>query len=311
MKVFVAGATGALGKPLVARLVENGHEVTGMTRTGSKQDLLRSLGARPVVADALDPDAVARAVAEAEPDVIAHELTAIGTFNPRRMERDFAATNRLRTEGTDHLLSAGQAVGVRRFVAQGVAGFGAYARSGGPVKSEEDPLDPAPVREMRETLAAIRYLEEAVIGARWTEGIVLRYGAFYGPGTSLAPGADQFELVRRRKFPLVGDGEAVWSFIHVADAAEATVAAIEHGTRGVYNVVDDDPAPVAEWLPALAQTLGAKKPVRVPRFIGRVFAGEAGVVMMTEVRGASNAKAKRELGWRPAHPSWRQGFAAA
>jgi nucleoside-diphosphate-sugar epimerase len=306
----VAGATGAIGRQLVPRLVAAGHEVHGMTRSEAKQALLDELGAGPVVADALDPDQVAEAVGRARPDVIVHQLTALAGVE-RYTERDAAPTNRLRTEGTDHLLSAGQAVGVRRFVAQGVAGFGAYARSGGPVKSEEDPLDPAPVREMRETLAAIRYLEEAVIGARWTEGIVLRYGAFYGPGTSLAPGADQFELVRRRKFPLVGDGEAVWSFIHVADAAEATVAAIEHGTRGVYNVVDDDPAPVAEWLPALAQTLGAKKPVRVPRFIGRVFAGEAGVVMMTEVRGASNAKAKRELGWRPAHPSWRQGFAAA
>ena len=164
---------------------------------------------------------------------------------------------------------------------------------------------------MRETLAAIRHLEVAVLGARWTEGIVLRYGAFYGPGTSMAPGGEQFELVRRRKFPLVGDGGGVFSFIHVADAAEATVAAVEHGSRGAYNVVDDDPAPVAEWLPALAQTLGAKTPMRVPRFIGRLFAGEAGVVMMTDARGASNAKARRELGWRPAHPSWRQGLTAA
>jgi nucleoside-diphosphate-sugar epimerase len=196
-------------------------------------------------------------------------------------------------------------------VAQGVAGYGAYARSGGPVKSEEDPLDPAPVREMRETLAAIRHLEEAVLGAEWTEGIVLRYGVFYGPGTSLAPGEEQFELVRKRKFPVVGDGRGVWSFIHTVDAAEATVAAVERGSRGVYNVVDHDPAPVAEWLPALAQTLGAKKPMRVPRFIGRLAAGEAGVVMMTDIRGASNAKAKRELAWRPTHPSWRQGFAAA
>jgi nucleoside-diphosphate-sugar epimerase len=179
------------------------------------------------------------------------------------------------------------------------------------VKSEEDPLDPAPVREMRETLAAASHLEEAVIGAEWTEGIVLRYGAFYGPGTSLAPGEEQFELVRKRKFPLVGDGGGVWSFIHVADAAEATVAAVERGSRGVYNVVDDDPAPVAEWLPVLAQQLGAKQPMRVPRFIGRLFAGEAGLVMMTEIRGASNAKAKRELAWRPTHPSWRRGFAAA
>jgi nucleoside-diphosphate-sugar epimerase len=244
--------------------------------------------------------------------VIVHQLTAIPPLlDLRHFDRDFALTNRLRTEGTDHLLSAGQAVGVRRFVAQGIAGYGAYARTGGPVKTEEDPLDPTPAREMRETLAAIRHLEEAVLGARWTEGIVLRYGHFYGPGTSLAPGAEQVELVRKRKFPLVGDGGGVWSFIHVADAAEATVAAVEHGSRGVYNIVDDDPAPVAEWLPALAQELGAKKPMRVPRFVGRLFAGEAGVVMMTEVRGASNAKAKRELGWRPAHPSWRQGLAAA
>jgi nucleoside-diphosphate-sugar epimerase len=243
--------------------------------------------------------------------VIVHELTAIGGLDMRHFDRDFALTNRLRTEGTDHLLSAGQAVGVRRFVAQGVASYGMYARTGGPVKSEADPLDPTPVSEMRQTLAAVRHLEAAVLGAEWTQGIVLRYGAFYGPGTSMAPGEAQFELVRGRKFPLVGDGGGVWSFIHVADAAEATVAAIERGSRGVYNVVDDDPAPVAEWLPALARELGAKKPMRVPRFIGRVFAGEAGVMMMTDVRGASNAKAKRELVWRPSHASWRQGFATA
>jgi nucleoside-diphosphate-sugar epimerase len=311
MRVFVAGATGAIGKQLVPRLVAAGHEVHGMTRSESKQTMLSELGAVPVIADALDPDQVAEAVGSARPDVIVHELTAIGALDMRHFDRDFALTNRLRTEGTDHLLSAGQAVGVRRFVAQGIAGYGAYARTGGPIKTEEDPLDSAPAREMRETLAAIRHLEQAVLDARWTEGIVLRYGAFYGPGTSLAPGEEQFELVRKRKFPLVGDGGGVWSFIHVADAAAATVAAVEHGGRGVYNVVDDDPAPVAEWLPALAQELGAKKPMRVPRFIGRLFAGEAGVVMMTDVRGASNAKAKRELGWRPAHPSWRQGFTAA
>ncbi len=311
MRVFVAGATGAIGKQLVPRLVEAGHEVHGMTRSESKQAMLDELGAVPVVADALDPDQVAEAVGRARPDVIVHQLTAIGAVDMRHFDRDFALTNRLRTEGTDHLLSAGQAVGVRRFVAQGVGGYGVYVRTGGPVKTEEDPLDPTPAREMRETLAAIRHLEEAVLGAEWTEGIVLRYGVFYGPGTSMAPGEEQFEMIRRRKFPLVGDGGGVWSFIHVADAAEATVAAVEHGSRGVYNVVDDDPAPVAKWLPALAEELGAKKPVRVPRFIGRLFAGEAGVVMMTELRGASNAKAKRELGWRPAHPSWRQGLAAA
>lgn len=311
MKVFVAGATGAIGTQLVPRLVAAGHEVDGMTRSASKKAMLSDLGATPVVADALDPDQVAEAVARSKPDVIVHQLTAIGAIDMRHFDRSFAITNRLRTEGTDHLLSAGQAVGVRRFVAQGVAGYGAYARTGAAVKTEQDPLESEPAREMGETLAAIRHLEEAVLGAGWTEGIVLRYGAFYGPGTTMAPGEEQFELIRQRKFPLVGDGGGVWSFIHIADAADATVAAVEHGTRGVYNVVDDDPAPVAEWLPTLAQTLGARKPMRVPRFVGRLFAGEAGVVMMTEIRGASNAKAKRELAWRPEHPSWRQGFAAA
>ena len=280
-----------------------------MTRSESKQAMLYDLGAVPVVADALDPDQVADAVGRARPDVIVHELTAIGTVDTRRMEQAFAATNRLRTEGTDHLLSAGHAVGVRRFVAQ--SNIAAYARTGAAVKSEEDQYDPSPAREMRANLTAMRHLESAVLDASWTEGIVLRYGWFYGPGTSMAPGEESFEMVRKRKFPLVGAGGAVWSFVHIADAAEATVAAIEHGSRGIYNVVDDDPAAVAEWLPALAQELGAKKPMRVPRFIGRLFAGEAGVVMMTEIRGASNAKAKRELSWRPAHPSWRQGFASA
>jgi nucleoside-diphosphate-sugar epimerase len=233
-----------------------------MTRSESKHAMLAELGAVPVVADALDPDQVARAVAQARPDVIVHQLTAL-TGVERFSERAAAPTNRLRTEGTDYLLSAGHAVGVRRFVAQGVATYGLYARSGGPVKGEEDPIDRAPAREMRGAVAALRHLEEAVLGAEWTEGIVLRYGAFYGPGTSLAPGEVQFELIRKRKFPLVGDGGGVWSFIHIADAAEATVAAVEHGSRGIYNVVDDDPAPVAEWLPALAHELGAKKPMRV------------------------------------------------
>ena len=310
MRVFVAGATGAIGRQLVPRLVAAGHEVVGMTRSASKRALLRELGAEPVVADALDADQVAEAVARAMPEVIVHELTAIGGLNLRHFDRDFALTNRLRGEGTDYLLSAGHAIGVRRFVAQSYGSWW-YERTGGPVKSEEDPLDPSPAREMRESAAAIRHLEQAVLSAAWTEGIVLRYGWFYGPGTSMAPGADGFESVRKGQFPIVGDGCGVVSFIHIADAAEATLAAVERGHRGIYNVVDDDPAPVAEWLPALAQTLGAKQPMRVPRFIGRLFAGEAGVVLMTEARGASNAKAKRELAWRPAHPSWRQGFAAA
>ncbi len=307
MRVLVAGATGAIGRQLVPRLVAAGHEVHGMTRSESKQTMLYELGAVPAVADALDPDQVAEAVARARPDVIVHQLTAIPvSLDLRHFDRDFALTNRLRTEGTDYLLSAGQAVGVRRFVAQSNGAF-VYARTGGPVKGEEDPLDPSPAREMRTLMAAIRHLEQAVLGAGWTEGVVLRYGAFYGPGTSMAPGAEQFELIRRRRFPLVGDGGGVWSFIHIADAADATVAAVAHGGRGVYNVVDDDPAPVAEWLPTLARTLGARQPMRL---IGRLFAGEAGVVLMTGLRGASNAKAQRELGWRPAHPSWRRGFAA-
>src|SRR4051794_23423964 len=309
MKIFVAGATGAIGRQLLPRLVQAGHEVHGMTRTTSKQGLLRELGAVPVVADALDPDQVADAVRAAQPEVIVHELTAIPeVLDMRHFDRDFAPTNRLRTEGTDYLLSAAQAVGVRRFVAQGGSADGTYVRSGAGVKSEEDPLEASPPREMLQTLAALRHLEEAVLGADWTEGIVLRYGAFYGPGTSMAPGEEQFELVRKRKFPLVGDGRGVWSFIHVADAADATVAALERGSRGIYNIVDDEPAPVSEWLPVLAEEVGAKKPLRVPRFVGRLAGGETAVVMMTELRGASNAKAKRELGWRPAHSTWRRGF---
>ncbi len=311
MRVFVAGSTGAIGKQLLPRLIVAGHEVHGMTRSESKQAMLTELGVVPVIADALDPDQVAEAVGKARPEVIVHQLSAIpASLNFRHIDRDFELTNRLRIEGTDNLLAAAQAVGVQRFVAQSNGAF-LYARTGGPVKDEEDPIDSTPAPVMRPLIDAIRYLETAVIGAQWTEGVVLRYGGFYGPGTSMAPGAEQVELVRKRRFPMVGDGGGVWSFIHVADAADATVAAIEHGSRGIYNVVDDDPAPVAEWLPALAEELGAKKPMRVPRFVGRLFAGEAGVEMMTELRGASNAKAKQELGWFPVHASWRQGFEAA
>lgn len=309
MRVFLAGASGALGKQLVPRLVAAGHEVFGTTRSAVNAEALRGLGARPLVLDALDPDQVARAVAAAEPEAIVHELTALsGTIDLRHFERSFELTNRLRTEATDHLLSAGRAVGVKRIVAQSFAGW-PYARQGGPVKSEEDPLDPHPIAPMRGTLAAIRRLEEAVTGAEWTVGIALRYGGFYGPGTSLDPdGGEHVELIRRRRFPVVGDGEGVWSFVHIGDAAEATTVAIERGARGVYNVVDDEPAPVREWLPALAAALGGKPPRRVPRLVGRLLAGEVATVMMTEVRGASNAKAKRELGWAPRHPSWRQGI---
>ena len=309
MKILVAGATGALGKQLVPQLVEKGHEVTGMTRSADKAAQIRGMGAEPVVADALDPEAVGRAVSDAAPEVIVHQLTAIPyNVNVRRFDRDFALTNRLRTEGTDHLLSAGRAAGVRRFVAQSFAGW-PFARTGGPVKGEDDPLDLDPPEVFRSTLDAIRYLEAAVTGSDWTEGIVLRYGGFYGPGTSIAPGGAQVEMVRKRRFPIVGDGSGIWSLIHIADAAAATVAAIERGRPGIYNVVDDEPAPVRECLPVLASAVGAKPPRHVPKWLGRLLAGEGATVMMTEGRGASNAKAKRELGWTPRYPSWRQGFA--
>src|SRR5688500_3660895 len=311
MKVFVAGATGALGKQLVPQLVTAGHDVVGMTRSERKVDLLRELGAEPVVADALAGPAVGDSIGAAAPEVIVHPLTAIpSSINPRRFDRDFALTNRLRTEGTDHLLAAGRAVGARRFVAQSFAGWPA-ARIGGPVKREDAPFDPDPPEKLRAMLDAIRHLEEAVTGAGWLEGVVLRYGGFYGPGTTLSadPAAAHSAAVRKRQFPVVGDGAGIWSFIHVDDAAAATAVAVERGERGIYNVVDDDPAPVRDWMPELARALGAKPPRRVPRWLGRVLAGEAATIMMTEVRGASNDKAKRELGWRPRYPSWRQGFA--
>jgi nucleoside-diphosphate-sugar epimerase len=310
MKVFVAGATGALGRQLVPRLVTGGHEVVGLTRTDAKRELVRSLGARPAVADALDPDAVAQAVAEAEPEVIVHELTALsGPLDMRHIDRFFSTTNRLRTEGTDHLLAAGRAVGAHRFVAQSYAGW-PFARTGGPVKSEDDPLDPEPPAALRASLEAIRHLEQAVAGADWAEGIVLRYGGFYGPGTSASsdPDAEMVEVIRKRRFPVIGKGGGVWSFVQIEDAAAATVAAVERGRRGIYNIVDDEPAPVRAWLPALASAVDAKPPRRVPRWLGRLIAGDAATVMMTEVRGASNAKAKRELGWEPGYPTWRQGF---
>jgi nucleoside-diphosphate-sugar epimerase len=283
-----------------------------MTRSESKQQLVRDLGGTPVVADALDRDAVARAVASARPEVIVHQLTAIpGSLDLRHFDRDFATTNRLRTEATDHLLAAGRELGLERFVAQSFAGW-PVARTGPTVKTEDDALDPEPAAPMRESHKAIRHLESAVTGADWTEGVVLRYGGFYGPGTSLSKdGGEQVELIRKRRYPVVGDGAGVWSFVHIEDAADATVAAVERGHRGIYNIVDDEPAPVSAWLPAIAGAVGAKPPRHVPRWLGRLLAGEAATVMMTEIRGASNAKAKRELGWKPGHPSWREGFAGA
>jgi nucleoside-diphosphate-sugar epimerase len=310
MKVFVAGATGAIGKQLVPMLVEGGHEVTGMTRTAAKADLIRSLGGRPAVVDALDPEAVAQAVAESEPEIVIHELTAIDLSSfSRSIDKQFAETNRLRTEGLDHLLTAAKAAGARRFIAQSFAGW-PYKRVGGPVKSEEDLLDDNPPKPVRESLAAIRHLEGAVTRAEGIEGIALRYGGFYGPGTSLAldPPGEQTQMVRRRRFPIVGNGAGTWSLVHIRDAAAATAAAMDRGDPGVYNVVDDDPAPVAVFLPELAKNIGAKPPRHVPRWLGRLVGGEVAVIMMTTIRGASNAKAKRELGWQLRYPSWRLGF---
>jgi 2-alkyl-3-oxoalkanoate reductase len=308
MRIFLAGATGALGSRLVPQLLAAGHEVVGTTRTEAKTKSLRELGAEPVVLDLLDEAATGEAVSRARPDVVVHQATALKGFTDlRKFDEQFAETNRLRTEGTATLLAAARAAGARRFVAQSYAGW-PHARVGGPVKAEDDPLDPHPVEGMSETSAALRRLEELTLGAEGIEGIVLRYGGFYGPGTSLEEGGAYLEAVRGRKFPVVGSGAGVWSFVHIDDAAAATAAAIERGRPGIYNVVDDEPAPVAEWLPALAEAVGAKPPRHVPAWLGRLLGGEPTVVMMTEVRGASNTKAKRELGWTPAHPSWREGF---
>jgi nucleoside-diphosphate-sugar epimerase len=310
MKVFVAGATGAIGRQLVPMLAEGGHQVTAMTRTPAKADVIRSMGARPVVADALDPEAVAQAVGEAGPEAVIHQLTAIDAGSmTRSLDKMFAQTNRLRTEGTDHLLAAASAVGARRFIVQSFAGW-PFERTGGPIKTEDDPLQENPPKTIRQTLAAIKYLERVVTEADGIEGLALRYGGFYGPGTSLAvnPDGEQVEMIRKRRFPVVGSGAGILSLVHIQDAAAATVAALDHGEPGVYNVVDDEPAPMSVVIPEIAKVIGAEPPRRIPRWIGRLIAGEGMTIMMTEVRGASNAKAKRKLGWVLRYPSWRLGI---
>jgi nucleoside-diphosphate-sugar epimerase len=301
MRVFVAGASGAIGTRLVPQLIERGHQVVGTATSQQGAERIRVLGADAIVLDLLDARAVREAVLDAGSEAIIHEATALGDLSDlRHFDRSFAQTNRLRTEGTDALLAAAREAGIERFVAQSFAS-NRYAREGGPVKSEDDPLgDPVP--DMRESEAAMRYEERVVTGAG---GIVLRYGGFYG-----ADNDGLIEPVRKRQFPIVGDGDGVFSFVHLDDAAAATVLALEHDGPGIYNVVDDEPAPVREWLPVLAETLGAKPPRRVPRWLARLFAGEVPAMMATEARGASNAKAKRELGWKPRYASWRQGFAA-
>ena len=311
MKVFVAGGSGAIGRRLVPQLLAAGHDVVAMTRSPGKADVLRSLGADPAVVDALDRASVVQAVSRVEPDVIVHQLTGLtGISSFRNFDKEFELTNRLRTEGTDHLLAAAQASGVRRFVAQSYGNW-IYARTGSALKTEDDPLDPNPPAHQVKSLEAIKYLESRVLGTDGIEGLALRYGGFYGPGTDLSTQGVFTEMVRKRRFPIVGDGAGVWTFLHIDDAASATIAAIERGAPGIYNVVDDEPAPVSRWLPQLAQALGAKPPLHVPVWIGRLAAGEVGVSMMTRIRGASNAKAKRELGWAPQHPNYREGFANA
>lgn len=308
MKIFLAGATGALGRRLVPRLVSNGYQIVGMTRSAEKAESLRSVGVEPVVADGLDRDAVLQAVTRAKPEVVIHQMTSLtGVMSFKKLDEKFVTTNRLRTTGTDILLEAARAAGARRFIAQSYAGW-PYERTGGPAKTEEEPFDPNPPAAMSRTLEAIRYLESAVLGASGLEGIVLRYGSFYGPGTYVAEGGMIVDLVRKRKLPIIGNGAGVWSFIHLDDAASATLSAVERGAPGLYNIADDEPAPVAVWLPELAQILGAKPPRHVPVWLGRLAAGEPGVSMFTQIRGAMNAKAKRELGWRLLYPSWREGF---
>jgi nucleoside-diphosphate-sugar epimerase len=305
MRVFVAGGTGVLGRRLVPQLVARGHQVTATTTSAAKLDLLGQLGAAGVVMDGLDAASVGEAVAAAQPDTIVHQMTAIspahaGQPDIKHIDRWFATTNRLRTEGTDHLLAAAEAAGVAHFAAQSYASWNGI-RTGGWVKTEEDPLDPGDGTIMHAGAMAIRHVEDAVLGAG---GAVLRYGGFYGPGAT----DDQVELVRKRQFPLVGRGAGYSSWVHLDDAASATVLAVEQKVSGVFNIVDDEPAPASEWLPYLAACAGAKPPMRVPKWLARLLAGEAAVTMMTEGRGFSNAKAKRELGWELRYPSWRQGF---
>jgi nucleoside-diphosphate-sugar epimerase len=303
MRIFLAGATGAVGRRLVPRLVERGHSVVGTTTRADKAPELMALGATAVVVDGLDAAGIGEAVARAQPDAIIHQMTALaGQQDLRRFDQWFARTNALRTQGTENLLAAAQATGVPRMVVQSFVGWN-NSRTGGPVKTEDDPLDPEPLKWQRESLAAIRALETLVPAAP-LDGVVLRYGALYGPGGS----DDLVALIKARKFPLVGDAGGVWSFTHLDDAATAALAAAEQGGNGVYNVVDDDPAPVAEWLPYLADVVGAKPPMRVPVWLARIAAGEVPVRWMTEGRGASNARFKTEYGWEPIWPSWREGF---
>jgi nucleoside-diphosphate-sugar epimerase len=308
VRVFFAGATGVVGRRLIPRLAAAGHVVTGMTRSASKAESVRALGAEPVVADAFDAPAVREAVARARPGVVIHQMTAIpASINPRRVDRDFARTNRLRTEGTDYLLAAARAAGARRFIAQS---FGGYIWVAGPPRAvdESEPRAAEVPEGVREVAAAIEYVERIVPAAPDIEGVVLRYGGFYGAGTQLGEGGATLEQIRKRAFPLAGDGAGTWSFVHMEDVADATLLALERGSAGIYNIADDEPAPVREWLPFLAEAIGAPPPRRVPEWLARLLAADNAVALMTRVSGMVNRKAKAELGWELKYPSWRQGF---
>jgi 2-alkyl-3-oxoalkanoate reductase len=310
MRILIAGATGVIGQELLPLLAGQDHLVFGVSRSHEKSAELRRLGAEPVIADGLDPSSLHAAVLRARPQVIVHQMASLSNADYRQFDRSFAVTNRLRTEGTDALLAAAREVGAARFIAQSYCGW-PYARTGAMVKSEEDALDADPPREAAATLAAIKHLERAVTQSNGPAGLVLRYGTFYGPSTGMLDPA-RLADIRRRRFPLVGAGNGWWSFVEVSDAARATVLAITHGVPGsIYNIVDDEPAPVREWLPELARILGAKPPLKLPAWLARLIAGEHLVIQMTESRAGSNAKAKRELHWQPRFPSWRDGFAAA
>jgi len=308
MKIFVAGASGAIGKRLVPPLVAAGHRVVATTRTPAKLKRLRGAGAEAVLMDGLDRDAVMKAVVAARPDAVVHQMTALASLKSlKNFDKDFALTTRLRTDGTKFLLEAATAAGTRRFVAQSYSGW-PNGRRGSRVKTEEDPLESDVPSTAVMTLDAICTLERLTVDTAGISGIALRYGSLYGPGTSISSHGEIVELIRQRKLPLVGSGAGVWSFIHVDDAARATELALDRGAPGVYNIVDDEPAEVSEWLPELARALGAKPPHHLPAWIARFALGESGVSMMTEIRGASNAKARRTFGWQPAYASWRDGF---
>jgi len=310
MRIFVAGASGVIGRRLVPLLVAQGHSVVGMTRSDERAEQLREGGAEPVVVDVFDAEALRRAVTAAQPDVVVHELTDLPqNLDPRRAKEAYARNDRIRREGTSNLVAAAVASGAKRIVAQSIAFV--YEPEGDAVKDEDAPIwDDAP-EPFTDSIAAVRQLEDMVVKADGIDGLALRYGFFYGPGTAYAADGSLAEMVRRRRFPVLGKGAGVFSYIHIDDAASATVAAVERGPSGIYNVVDDDPAPMRDWLPVYAEALGAKPPRRLPAWIGRIAAGKFTAAMATQLRGASNEKAKRELGWQPSHASWREGFKEA